>query len=233
LSAKSCCRLAGSGKEAITLVGACDFTGRDAHTDLACFAIGAEVGVVAGGIVGLHRVRAESSTRVAYAHFMAVVERGADDGIPWLACSVFTDVVDRAAIGIITGGAIILRWVVADSSFRNANTYVVALAECLADHRFRAYTSSIHASVIGRVAGGAIGFITEVAVASFRIAEGSDLALIGLWALEACDCRTDTQCTFLSEGAKASVIAGCSIFFYWVGANSGIRVADTGNMAIV
>jgi hypothetical protein len=205
---------------------------------LACFAIGAEVGVVAGGIVGLHRVRAESSTRVAYAHFMAVVERGADDGIPWLACSVFTDVVDRAAIGIITGGAIILRWVVADSSFRNANTYVVALAECLADHRFRAYTSSIHASVIGRaevvvVAGGAIGFITEVAVASFRIAEGSDLALIGLWALEACDCRTDTQCTFLSEGAKASVIAGCSIFFYWVGANSGIRVAASGNMAIV
>ena len=73
LSAESRCRIAASGKEAVALVGACDFIGRDAHTDLACFAIGAEVGVVAGGVVRLYRIRTEAGFRITNTDLMAII----------------------------------------------------------------------------------------------------------------------------------------------------------------
>jgi hypothetical protein len=117
-----------------------------------------------------------------------------------LACRIFTNVIDRAAIGIIAGGTIILRWIVADSCFRNTHTYIMALAECVTNDGCSAYTSSIHASVIGRaevvvVTGGAIDLVAEATFARFRIAEGSDLALVGRRAFHIGDWGADTTGT--------------------------------------
>ena len=108
------------------------------------------------------------------------------------------------AIGIITSGAIRLRRIVADSSFWDANTHVMALAECFADHGIRAYTSPVQATIIGSaeiviIAAGSINLITKVAFAGLSITEGSNLTLIGLRAFYIGDRCTDSGSTFLSE----------------------------------
>jgi hypothetical protein len=123
-----------SSKEAITFIGAFNRTSRDAYTRLACFTIGTKVGVIACCVVGFNRVGAQAGGGIAKTDLMTVIQGGTNNGITGLACGVFTDVVYSTAIGIITGGAIGLRRIVAESSLWHADTYAMALAECFADH---------------------------------------------------------------------------------------------------
>jgi hypothetical protein len=171
---------------------------------LAGFAIGAEVCVIADGVVRFDWIGAYACGCVAYADLMAVIQGRTNDRVAGLAGGVFTVVFHSAAIGVITGGPIRLRRIVANPSFWDAYTHVMALAECFADHGIRAYTSPVQATIIGSaeiviIAAGSINLITKVTFAGLSITEGSNLALIGLWAFHIGDRCTDSSGTFFSE----------------------------------
>jgi hypothetical protein len=143
-----------------------------------------------------------------------------------------------AAVVIVTGGSVGLGRIVADPGFWNANTHVMALAECFADHGRGAYTGAVHASIIGSaevavITPRTVGLVTEITFAGLGITERCDLALIGLRALHIGHRCADAGRAFLSEGAKASIVASSTIFFTWIGADTGTRVADTRYVAIV
>ena len=134
MSTKSRSWIATSSKEAITLTSTFDFAGWDANTGLAGFAIGAEICVIADGVVGFNRIRAQACGCIAYADLMAVIQGSTNDGITGLAYGVFTDVVYGTAVGVVTGGAVGLWRIVADPGFWDADTYVMALAKGIADY---------------------------------------------------------------------------------------------------
>ena len=121
-----------------------------------------------------------------------------------MADSVFTVIIHSAAVGVITGGAVGLRWIIANPSLRYTDAHVVALAERFAYHWRRAYTGTIHATIIGGaevavVAGGSIDLITKVAFAGLSVAEGRKLTLIGFWAFHIGDRCTDSSGAFFRE----------------------------------
>ena len=126
--------IAASSKEAVALIGAFDFAGWNANTGLAAFPIGAEVCVIANGVVGFNWVGAYTCSRIADADLMAVIQGSTNDGVTGLACGVFTVVIYSASVGIVTCGAIGLGRIVADPGFWDANAHVMALAERFTDH---------------------------------------------------------------------------------------------------
>ena len=73
LRTKSCSRVTTSSKEAVTFTITLDFTGWDANTGLAGFAIGAEVCVITCGVIRFNRIGAQAGGRVADADLMAVI----------------------------------------------------------------------------------------------------------------------------------------------------------------
>src|SRR5206468_1700291 len=122
----------------------------------------AGVAVVAGGAVGLGRVRAHARRRVARPGVVALVGGGADDRIASRAGARLTGVRPRAGGAVVAGGAVGLGRVRAHAGRRVARPRVVALVGGRADDRVAPCAGTRPASVglradIAVVAEGAVG----------------------------------------------------------------------------
>src|SRR5207244_671689 len=145
----------------------------------------AGVVVVAGGPVGLVRVRAHATHRVAGAGDVALIERGAGDGggrAPGGA--VLARLTARAGVVVVTGGPVGLVRVRAPSTHLVAGAGDVALIERGAgDGGGRAPSLPVVLPLSARagvvvVAGGPVGLVRVRAHATHRVAGAGDVALI-------------------------------------------------------
>src|SRR5213079_763146 len=123
---------------------------------LAGVGLRAGVAVVAGGAVGLRRARAAAGRRVAGARVVALIRRGAGDGVRAGTDSTLAGVGLGAGIAVGAGGAVGLRRARAETGRRIAGARVVALIRGGAGDGVRAGTDSTLAGV-GLRAGIAVG----------------------------------------------------------------------------
>src|SRR5207249_687115 len=130
-------RIAGAGDVALVERGADDGVGPRAAARLAGVALRAGIAVGAGRTVGLVWVGAGAARRIADAGDVALVERGADDGVDSRADARLTGVALRAGIAVGAGRTVGLVRVGAGAARRIADAGVVALVERAADDRVR------------------------------------------------------------------------------------------------
>src|SRR5439155_197312 len=119
----------------VTLVGrgADDGVPARAHTHLARVGLRAGVPVVAGAAVGLESGRAPGRGRVARPGVVALVGRGADDGVPARARALLSRVDLGVGVAVVAGVAVGLGGVRARAGSRVARPRVVTLVGCGAD----------------------------------------------------------------------------------------------------
>src|SRR5947208_2705566 len=179
-------RVAGAGDVALIERGAGDGGGRaPAGAVLARLPARAGVVVVAGGPVGLVRVRAHATHRVAGAGDVALIERGAGrSGERRAARDVLARLPARAGVVVVTGGPVGLVRVRAHATHRVAGAGDVALIERGAgDGGGRAPAGAVLARLPARagvvvVTGGPVGLVRVRAHATHRVAGAGDVALI-------------------------------------------------------
>src|SRR5206468_1283466 len=99
-------RITGAGVVALILGGADDGVAARAAAALAGVGLRAGVAVVAGGAVGLRRVRADAARRIAGAGVVALILGGADDGVGAGAGAALAGVGLRAGVAVVAGGPV-------------------------------------------------------------------------------------------------------------------------------
>src|SRR5947208_724377 len=179
-------RVAGAGDVALIERGAGDGGGRaPAGAVLARLPARAGVVVVAGGPVGLVRVRAHATHRVAGAGDVALIERGAGDGggrAP--AGAVLARLPARAGVVVVTGGPVGLVRVRAHATHQIGRASGRERVELGAgDGGGRAPAGAVLARLPARagvvvVAGGPVGLVRVRAHATHRVAGAGDVVLI-------------------------------------------------------
>src|SRR5262249_10768271 len=122
-------RVAGAGVVALVEGGAEDGGCPDANNGLAGVGLGAGIAIRGGAAVGLLLVRAEAVRRVTDAGIVALIERGADDGVCPEAGASLAGVALRAGVAVGAGRAVRLVRVGAHAARRVADTGIVALIE--------------------------------------------------------------------------------------------------------
>src|SRR5205823_2190916 len=149
-------RIAGAGDMALIERRADDGVRPRADTRLAGVGLGAGIAIGAGAAIGLVRIGAGAVGRIARAGDVALIERGADDGVRARADARLTGVALRAGIAVGAGPTVCLVRVGAGAARRIADAGVVALVERAADDRVRADAGTAVAGVALR-AGIAVG----------------------------------------------------------------------------
>src|SRR5207247_718723 len=134
--------------DGVALIGGdAEYVDAAAGAALTGVVVRARIAVVAGAAVGPDRARAAAGRRVAGARVVALIRRGAEDGVRAGTDSTLAGVGLRAGIAVVAGGAVGLRRARAEAGRRIAGARVVALIRRGAGDGVRAGTDSTLAGV--------------------------------------------------------------------------------------
>src|SRR5437773_1162516 len=235
-------RVAGAGDVALIERGAGDGGGRAPAGAVLARLPAREIGRASGsGSVGLVRVRAHATHRVAGAGDVALIERGAGDGggrAP--AGAVLVCLAARAVVVVVVGGLVACVRLRAHATHRVAGAGDVALIERGAgDGGGRAPAGAVLARLpareIGRASGsGSVGLVRVRAHATHRVAGAGDVALIERGAGDGGG-RAPAGAVLVCLAARAVVVVvvGGLVACVRLRAHATHRVAGAGDVALI
>src|SRR5947207_2352557 len=231
-------RVAGAGVVALIERGADDGVRPDAGAGLAGVGLGAGIAVGAGGAVRRGRVGAGPVGRVTNTSVVALIEGGADDGVPALADTCPAGVGLGASVAVVAGAAVRRGRVGAGAVGRVTNAGVVALIERAADDGVRARAHARLAGVGLRTgvavrAGRPVGLLGIRARAGLRIAGAGVVALSEGGADDGVRPDAGAGLAGVALGAGVAVAAGRPVGLARIGARAGLRVTAPGVVTLI
>src|SRR5439155_507760 len=199
---------------------------------------GAEETIIAGRAVGLVRVGTGTVRRIADPGDVALVARGADDGVGPDAAARLAGVGLRAGIAVGAGAAVGLVRVGAGAARRVAASCRVALVQGGADDGVSPGAGVGLAGVGVREgfavgAGAAVRLVGVGADAARRIAGAGDVALVEDGAHDGVHPDAGASLAGVGLGAGITIGARAAVGLVRVGAGAARRIADAGVVALV